>query len=176
MLISQFHRNAEVLLAQSAAIAAMHYIRGRKSKRGNRYGSASSPRHRRTVSDVHACLGARYFKRAYRMCYNSFWKLHAQLKVGIDRAHKQTLEKMKKQRKALLRSRQSGSVRRRLNNPPLPPIPNGRIHSEVRLACALRYFAGGSLYDITSTYGISNTEAMNSVWYVVEATNQMKEW
>jgi hypothetical protein len=45
---------------------------------------------------------------------------------------------------------------------PLSP-PNGKIHTSVRLACALRYSAGGSPYDIMSTYGISNTEQFDSV-------------
>ncbi len=117
MLVSQFHRNAKVLLAQSAAVAVFHFIRGRRSKRGSRYGSVSQSRRRRTVSDVYSCLGDLYFKRAYRMSYRSFWKLHAQLKEGIEKVHKQLLEKMKKQRRALLRARGSGSIRRRLNNP-----------------------------------------------------------
>jgi hypothetical protein len=30
---------------------------------------------------------------------------------------------------------------------------------------------GGSIYDIMTTYGISHTEALDSVWYVVEAVN-----
>ena len=98
------------------------------------------------------------------------------MKDGIQEAHKQLLEKLKKQRKALRRSRSSGGARRRLNNPPLPPIPNGRISTDVRLACALRYYAGGSPFDISSTYCVSHTEVINSVWFVVEATNKMKEW
>jgi hypothetical protein len=53
----------------------------------------------------------------------------------------------------------------------LPPVPNGIIDSSIRLACALRYFAGGSTYDLAPLYGISHTEVFNSVWYVVEAVN-----
>jgi hypothetical protein len=40
----------------------------------------------------------------------------------------------------------------------------------------LRYFSGGSPYDIMVKYGVSHTEMLNSVWYVVEAVNQKKEW
>jgi tRNA(Phe) wybutosine-synthesizing methylase Tyw3 len=51
--------------------------------------------------------------------------------------------------------------------------PNGPILLQVRLACALRYFAGGSvLYNIATTCGISHTSVHNSVNYVVEAVNQ----
>ncbi|KAL3774298.1 hypothetical protein ACHAW5_010202 [Stephanodiscus triporus] len=57
-----------------------------------------------------------------------------------------------------------------------PPIPNGRISTSVRLACALRYFAGGSPYDIMSVYGVSHTIILDSVWCVVEATNQVADF
>ena len=50
-------------------------------------------------------------------------------------------------------------------------VPNGPISPDVRLACAIRWFAGGSLYDIMTTYGIGHTDAMNSCWYVVDAVN-----
>ena len=50
-------------------------------------------------------------------------------------------------------------------------IPNGPISTSVRLACALRYFAGGSPYDIMTTYQIGHTDTMLSIWYVVHAIN-----
>ena len=40
---------------------------------------------------------------------------------------------------------------------------NRPILPDVRLACAIRWFAGGSTYNIMTTYGI------NSYWYVVDA-------
>jgi hypothetical protein len=54
-----------------------------------------------------------------------------------------------------------------------PPIPNGPVTTSVRLACALRYFAGGSPYDIMSVYGVSHTIVLDSVWCVVDAVNQL---
>ena len=156
--------------------AVLHFIRGRSEKtRGTRYGAATRPRQRRTVQEIRLCLGAKYFQRAYRMSYESFWKLHEQLKDGIEEAHKKQLEKMRRQRRSR-RARSCGSGRGRHNNPPPPPVPNGKISSEVRLACALRYFAGGSPYDIMAKYGVSYREVLNSVWYVVEATNMKDEW
>jgi hypothetical protein len=50
--------------------------------------------------------------------------------------------------------------------------PNGPISPDVRLACAIRWFAGGSVYDIMTTYGIGHTDTMNSFWYVVDAINR----
>ena len=48
---------------------------------------------------------------------------------------------------------------------------NGRITTEIRLACALRYFAGGSYLDITLSHGIGKTDLYQSIWAVVHATN-----
>ena len=50
-----------------------------------------------------------------------------------------------------------------------PPIPNGAISTSVCLALALRYFAGGSPYDLMLKYGVSHSSLFDSVWIVVEA-------
>jgi hypothetical protein len=50
--------------------------------------------------------------------------------------------------------------------------PNGPIDPDVRLACAIRWFAVGSFYDIMTTYGVSHTNTVNSCWYFVDAVNQ----
>jgi len=51
-------------------------------------------------------------------------------------------------------------------------IPNGPISLDVRLACAIRWFAGGSTYDVMTTYGLGLTDTINSYWYVVDAINK----
>ena len=38
------------------------------------------------------------------------------------------------------------------------------------------FFAGGSPYDIMGKYGISHSEVMESVWYVVDAVNTVEEF
>ena len=48
---------------------------------------------------------------------------------------------------------------------------NGRITTEIRLACALCYFAGGSYLDITVSHGIGKTDLYHSIWAVIHATN-----
>jgi len=58
----------------------------------------------------------------------------------------------------------------------LPPIRNGQITTSVCLARALQYFAGGSAYNLVSTYGISQTDVMDSVWQVVVAVNNLSEF
>ncbi len=65
------------------------------------------------------------------------------------------------------------------NTQPAPlrnAIPNGPIATSVRLACALRYFAGGSPYDIMVRYGISHTDIFICVWCVVDAINRLAEF
>ena len=48
---------------------------------------------------------------------------------------------------------------------------NGRITTEICLACALHYFAGGRYLDITVSHGIGKTDLYHSIWAVVHATN-----
>lgn len=58
-----------------------------------------------------------------------------------------------------------------------PPIPNGAaIHTTVRLASALRFFAGCKAYGIMETFGIGYSEVYRSLWAVVEAVNTLPEF
>jgi hypothetical protein len=45
------------------------------------------------------------------------------------------------------------------------------IELETRLACALRYFAGGHPLDLKLIYGMSKQQVMNCVWRAVDAIN-----
>jgi hypothetical protein len=54
-----------------------------------------------------------------------------------------------------------------------PPISNRTISTSARLGIAIRYFAGGSPYDIMSKFGVSHTSVFESVWMVVEAVNKL---
>lgn len=51
-------------------------------------------------------------------------------------------------------------------------VPNGPITPGIRLAAALRYFAGGSPLDIMTSLAISHTEVLDSVQMVIDAVNQ----
>ena len=57
-----------------------------------------------------------------------------------------------------------------------PPIPNGSISTNVRLACALHYFSGHAPYDIMIKYGVSHIEVLDSVWHVVETINLLTKF
>ena len=54
-------------------------------------------------------------------------------------------------------------------------VPNGRIHSSVILACAIRQFAGGSCYDLATSYGISTSKALDALNIVIDAINTTDE-
>ena len=94
------------------------------------------------------------FDHAYRMDYASFQRLHELLKDGI-----------------LQYIRRSGSSPNYSQNPSFF-VRNGNITTEICLACALCYFAGGSYLDITMSHTIGVTDFYLSVWAVVDATNR----
>ncbi|KAG7353941.1 hypothetical protein IV203_003297 [Nitzschia inconspicua] len=105
------------------AIAICHRIR-KKSEPRKKGRPAARVRQRRSVQDVYECLGPTYFRRAYRMSYESFWILHDKLRDGIEEALKEKQTKLPDE---------GGKLHNRA-----PPIPNGPICTSVRLACAIR--------------------------------------
>ena len=80
------------------------------------------------------------FQRAYRMDYVAFNLLHRLLQEGIQ--------------EYIINEREINDG----NNGLEFYMRNGRITTEIRLACALRYFAGGSYLDITLSHGIGKTD------------------
>jgi hypothetical protein len=104
---------------------------------------------RRTVTDIFYELGHIYVRRAYRMSANTFWKL-----------------------KSILQSTNYA------NNPDIDTdvqnpgrVPNGTIPFSIRLSIAIRYFAGGSPYDIALVHGVSHSVVFKSVWIIVDLIN-----
>jgi len=138
------------LLNSSAVVTgcAIRRIKGNRKvvRVGTRKGKPTRRRKRRRVNDIFHELGRKVFRRAYRMHIESFFELYQTLKQDLYRV-----------------MNYDGGVRKH--------APNGRIHPTVRLACALRFFAGGDVLDIVPTYGISKTEVHESILYVIQATN-----
>lgn len=52
---------------------------------------------------------------------------------------------------------------------------NGLIPSPTRLSNAIRYFAGGSVYDISLVHGVCVRKVYYSVWIIVDAVNTTPE-
>jgi hypothetical protein len=92
------------------------------------------------------------------MSYASFWRLYNMLAPGMESA-----------REAYYGYEKKGG--RAGGNFVDPPVLNGPISGSARLACALRYFAGGSPYDILVNYGLCYQDVLASVWIVVHAIN-----
>ena len=141
---------------------------------GRRYGLLLQKKHywmgsqffirqsRRTMEHIYRCLGSRYFWRAYRLSYESFLFLHEKLSVGIAKA----IDNLRPYEQ---RGGRGGNYKP-------PPVRNGPVSTSVRLGCALRYFAGGSPYDIMAKYGLSHKSVYESIWAVVEAVNTFDEF
>jgi hypothetical protein len=94
-----------------------------------------------SVMDVYNTLGPTYFRRAYRMSLQLFYHLHLILLQHIVSAREKLSLYQKKGKRA------GGNYKD-------PPVCNGPVSSTVRLACAIRYFAGGSPYKIGCVYGV----------------------
>jgi hypothetical protein len=55
-------------------------------------------------------------------------------------------------------------------------VHNGRIMPEICLACALRWFTGGSAYGIMTTFVILHSKVFKSAWFDVQAVNTLKKF
>ena len=142
-------------LVVSVAVVAVEVLvnlasgsRRTRTHGGSAKGRSFRQRTRRSVDEIYHQLGPLYFRRAYRMKFETFQRLADDLRPYILKAagHKEGV--------------------------PSRHVPNGRISPDVRLACAIRWFAGGSPYDMMTTYGISHTDTINSYWYVIDAINK----
>ena len=96
--------------------------------------------------DIFCELGRVYFRRAYIMTIESFWKLYRLVSDSIKVSMKYGIEENRKRY-----------------------IPNGPVHPSVLLACGLRLFAGGSKYNLATTFGISVAYVEYSMNWVIDA-------
>jgi hypothetical protein len=114
-----------------------------KPSYGRKKGTKTICRCRRSVEELFSELSPTDFRRMYRMSQESFWKL-------VD----------------ILSPRMPGGKKRKRGK-----TVNGSIPGKSRVAMALRYFAGGSRYDIAQAHGVASPEVLKSVWIVVDAVN-----
>ena len=102
---------------------------------------------RAKVKDIFDTLGE-FARRTYRMTFESFVKLFRRVKDNLQEQF----------------------------------CPNGghrceryNIKLSLRLSCAIRWFAGGSTYDIMLNHTMSHNEVYESVWGCVDAVNKCKD-
>ena len=112
------------------------------------------PRERKSVYQIFKEFGPTYVRRAYRMDETDFWRL-----CRILRPYMQIKKPVSKGRGA-----------RKKNG-----AKNGVIPSPTKISAAIRWFAGGSAYDIGSMHGISHTDVFRCIWRVVDAVNSCPE-
>ena len=142
-----------VMLYAKASLAGDEELRReyeRKSEDG-RHDSPLVPRERRSVTQVFRELGEGYFRRSFRMTYSSFRRLYRFLETELK-----TASGLKKYQAG------PGYVDRSTNGP---------ITLPVRLAGAIRFFAGGEAYDIGCMFGISHSSVFESIDIVIDAIN-----
>ena len=148
-----------VALAASSTI--LYYkMRERKDARGRQTGSKVRLRSRRSVASVHQEIGDVLFRRTYRMTYSSFLELHRILEPELVKIHKDYQRDAAADRRRKRRSTRRSTVRQKTWQ---RFVPNGKIRTSVRLAIALRYFAGGSLYDLAPLYGVGRSGSKPNV-------------
>ena len=139
-------RQTRLVFATCAAlISSASEIFGLDASRNQEPPGCHRNRKRRSVRSVHHELGPYYVRRAYRMTSASFWRLCTLLAPYIKTKVKKKFGR--------------------------PGAKNGLIPISSRVSSALRYFAGGSTYDISVVHGIGVTDVFRSVWQVVDAVN-----
>ena len=106
-------------------------------------------RKRKTIEQIYSELGDNMFRRTFRMSYETFFVLFVKIETELYQIIKY--------------------------NPEIKRGPNGRIDPPLRLACALRFFAGGDVLDMITSFGISKTEIHKSITYIIEAIMKCKE-
>ena len=100
------------------------------------------------MKSIFAEYGPTYTRRAYRMSESAFYKLLNLLQPRLVKARRKTL---------------GGGT------------PNGEIPLDLKLSIALRYFAGGDVYDIMISHGVSHSAVYACIWAVVDAVNGTKQ-
>ena len=100
---------------------------------------------------IESGLSDRLFQRVYRMNKIAFQRLYTILQPELDAVFFP-----------------KGGGERGMNSP-------YNICKKSRLSMALRFFAGGSPYDIMLVHGISLVSVYASVWGVIDAINMNKE-
>ena len=161
-----------MVLYGGVALAAIFVLRQKRRKkrrdtRGWPVGTNTRVRIRRSIESVYHKIGDELFRWAYRMTYPTFLELHRLLEPEILRIHKEYQEDI------IIRRKEKRGETKRIDVKTWKRfVPNGSIPTSTRLAIALRYFAGGSLYDIAPLFGVGRSDALWSVWMVVEAVHR----
>lgn len=160
-------QNQSNTLSQAASIAIAKTKTSAKKVARKRRGPITK-RIRKSVQSVHRELGPRLFRRAYRMSYPCFTRLAGKLSSLIVR----NVRRIQMNDDLDSNSDNDGEDEDgEAFSSHVRHIHNGPIHPSVRLACAIRYFAGGSMLDLITVYGVSLSAIETSIKAVVQSVN-----
>lgn len=123
-------------------------------------------RTRRAVPSVMYELGPELTRRYFRMTKETFYSLLKMLDPKISNSVVD--DNMQDDE----RSTATGATQGTQTSSTYKGAPNGIISKEIRLAVALRYFAGGAALDIALVFGINHSDVFKSVWIIVDAINR----
>jgi hypothetical protein len=112
-------------------------------------GTKSIKRTRKAVESMMSELGS-YVKHAYKSGKEEFMKLHELLSPHLEE--------------------QFGNGERLCG-----ATVNGNVPSVLRLSAAIRYFCGGSIYDIMLSHGLGKQTVRKSIYGVINAVNKCPE-
>jgi hypothetical protein len=119
-----------------------------------------------TVEQIHREMGPVYFRKAFRMTYESFCNLHDQLQGRIIH--------LRATRNTVPESVSSSTTTTTTTSTTTPPDES--TPTKICLAIALRCLAGGEPCDLMSIYALSYSAVMSSWVVVVQAMNETKDF
>jgi hypothetical protein len=117
--------------------------------RGRLMGTKNIKRTRKAVESMMSELGS-YVQHAYKSGKEEFMKLHELLSPHLEE--------------------QFGNGKRLRG-----ATVNGEVPSVLRLSAAIRYFCGGSIYDIMLSHGLGKQTVRRSIYGVINAVNACPE-
>lgn len=130
------------VVVAAALTPAVAHRRRRRRKSSNRRDTVARVRTRKTIEAIYREIGDSEFRRAYRMSYANFQHLCRLLDPHLNNL-----------------STGDGPLRR--------GGANGKVSNSMRVAVALRYFAGGKRYDLNPLFGLSPASIYKSIEMVV---------
>ena len=107
---------------------------------------------RRTFEEIRDSVSNRLFRCAYRMSKSSFENLHSIIQHRLE-------EEFLPRGGGACGLQGSSYI----------------ISTKIRLSIALRFFAGGAIYDIMLVHGVSSQSVYDSVWGVIDVINNTPE-
>ncbi|KAL7526510.1 hypothetical protein ACHAXR_001523, partial [Thalassiosira sp. AJA248-18] len=155
-------------LMMTACVSDMLTEEEQKNLRGRLLGAKTVRRTRKTVVNMRS-----YLYTAMQVCVRILDNMWRELGYHARKAYRMSMETFD-----LLHERLEPALREEFKCQPRKngSAPNGEIPTKLRLSAAIRFFAGGSVYDIMLSHGIGKASVYRSVYGVVDCVNKDKSF